>query len=104
MEDKFSLDQLRQAMQQIEAEKLAAEQTNNETEKKIKIDRLIVLLNEIEKELNTIEQTLNKLLIHYSKQNNNSDLLVKISEKLQTVDKLTIKIQKARLNLNWYLL
>jgi len=73
-----------------------------EKQKNAKVARLIVLLINIEKELNTVNSTLHKLLGHQMKHNPRSPIIAQITEKLNTVDRLTGKIQKARLNLNYY--
>lgn len=67
-----------------------------------KVARLVILLTKIEKELKTVNKTLYKLLNHHMKHNPNSPLLGEIEIKLQTVERLTTKIQKARLNLSFY--
>ena len=79
---------------QIEEAKAAAET------KEEKIARLIILLRKIESELETVNKTLVNLLEHTLKYNPNSPLLGEIETKLQTVERLTLKIRKSRLNLN----
>jgi hypothetical protein len=73
----------------------------NSESKEAKVARLIILLNKIEEQLITIKDTLIEL-------NNNKYLApsskVKIEEKIENVDRLTLKIQKARLNLNFVML
>lgn len=71
-------------------------------EKTVKIARLIILLIKIEKELATVKGTLAKLQSHQQKYNNNSQLSGQIEQKIATVNRLSAKISKARLNLNYY--
>ncbi|GAB4527983.1 MAG: hypothetical protein Tsb0014_08990 [Pleurocapsa sp.] len=71
-------------------------------EKTVKVARLIILLIKIEKELATVKSTLIKLKNHQEKYNQNSALSQQIEEKMATVEKLSAKIRKARLNLNYY--
>lgn len=71
-------------------------------EKTVKVARLIILLIKIEKELNTVQATLTKLQTHQQKYNHNSQLAEQIEQKLTTVERLSAKIRKARLNLNYY--
>ena len=71
-------------------------------EKTVKIARLIILLIKIEKELATVKATLDKLQNHQQKYNNNSQLSEQIEQKIGTVNRLSEKISKARLNLNYY--
>jgi multidrug resistance efflux pump len=71
-------------------------------EKTVKVARLIILLIKIEKELATVKSTLIKLKKHQEKYNQNSVLSEQIEEKMATVEKLSAKIRKARLNLNYY--
>jgi multidrug resistance efflux pump len=71
-------------------------------EKTVKVARLIILLIKIEKELNTVQATLTKLQTHQQKYNQNSQLAEQIEQKLTTVERLSAKIRKARLNLNYY--
>lgn len=69
--------------------------------KEQKIAKLIVILSKIESELVTLQNTLNKLLEHHAKHNGSSKLLPQIVEKIQTTERLKLKIQKARLNLSY---
>ncbi|HHP7230379.1 MAG TPA: chromosome segregation protein SMC [Xenococcaceae cyanobacterium] len=71
-------------------------------DKTVKVARLIILLIKIEKELNTVKTTLIKLKTHQEKYRHNSSLGEQISQKINTVESLLAKIQKARLNLNFY--
>jgi hypothetical protein len=71
-------------------------------EKTVKVARLIVLLIKIEKELATVKETLAKLQNHQQKYNQDSQLAVQIEQKIATVNRLSAKISKARLNLNYY--
>ena len=71
-------------------------------EKTVKVARLIILLIKIEKELNTVKTTLSKLQNHQQKHNQTSQLSEQIEQKLATVERLSEKIRKARLNLNYY--
>lgn len=71
-------------------------------EKTVKVARLIILLIKIEKELATVKETLTKLKSHQEKYNKNSQLSEQIDEKIETVNRLSAKISKARLNLNYY--
>lgn len=71
-------------------------------EKTIKVARLIILLIKIEKELSIVKTTLTKLQNHQQKFNKNSQLSGEIEQKLATVERLSAKIRKARLNLNYY--
>lgn len=71
-------------------------------EKTVKVARLIILLIKIEKELNTVKTTLSKLQNHQQKYNQTSQLSEQIEQKLATVERLSEKIRKARLNLNYY--
>lgn len=92
-------DNLDRQIQDIINQTKAASTQDDKTQK---VARLVVLLVKIEKELKTVNQTLHKLLEHQLKHNPNSHLLPEIEQKLQTVERLTIKIQKARLNLNYH--
>lgn len=71
-------------------------------EKTVKVARLIILLIKIEKELATVKETLAKLQSHQQKYNQNSQLSEQIEQKIATVNRLSAKISKARLNLNYY--
>lgn len=71
-------------------------------EKTVKVARLIILLIKIEKELTTVKSTLVKLQSHQQKYNKQSQLSEQIDQKIATVDRLSEKIRKARLNLNYY--
>ncbi|MEM6614352.1 MAG: chromosome segregation protein SMC [Cyanobacteria bacterium P01_C01_bin.72] len=71
-------------------------------EKTVKVARLIILLIKIEKELATVKETLAKLQKHQQKYNKDSHLSVQIEQKIETVNRLSAKISKARLNLNYY--
>lgn len=71
-------------------------------EKTVKIARLIILLIKIEKELATVKGTLAKLQKHQQKYSANSQLSEQIEQKIATVNRLSDKISKARLNLNYY--
>jgi formyltetrahydrofolate synthetase len=71
-------------------------------EKTVKVARLIVLLIKIEKELTTVKETLAKLQKHQQKYNQDSQLAAQIEQKIATVNRLSAKISKARLNLNYY--
>ncbi len=71
-------------------------------EKTVKVARLIILLIKIEKELTTVKSTLVKLQSHQQKYNKQSQLSEQIEQKIATVDRLSAKIRKARLNLNYY--
>lgn len=71
-------------------------------EKTVKVARLIILLIKIEKELATVKETLAKLQSHQQKYNQNSQLAEQIEQKIATVNRLSDKISKARLNLNYY--
>ena len=71
-------------------------------EKTAKIARLIILLIKIEKELETVKATLDKLQKHQRKYNKDSQLFEQIEQKIATVNRLSAKINKARLNLNYY--
>jgi phage terminase small subunit len=71
-------------------------------EKTVKVARLIVLLIKIEKELATVKETLAKLQNHQQKYNKDSQLSQQIEQKIATVNRLSAKISKARLNLNYY--
>lgn len=71
-------------------------------EKTVKVARLIILLIKIEKELSVVKETLNKLQGHQQKYNKNSQLSEQIEQKIATVNRLSDKISKARLNLNYY--
>ena len=71
-------------------------------EKTVKVARLIILLIKIEKELSTVKTTLTKLQNHQQKYNQASQLSEQIEQKLATVERLSTKIRKARLNLNYY--
>jgi hypothetical protein len=71
-------------------------------EKTVKVARLIILLIKIEKELATVKETLAKLQMHQHKYNKNSQLSAQIEQKIATVNRLSAKISKARLNLNYY--
>lgn len=87
-------------------ERIAQAQNKIETsagkEKEAKVANLIVLLVKIEKELTTVNETLTKLRSHQLRNNPNSPLLSQIDEKLNTVERLTSRIVKARLNLNYH--
>ncbi len=71
-------------------------------EKTVKVARLIILLIKIEKELATVKETLTKLQKHQQKYNQDSQLSEQIEHKIATVNRLSAKISKARLNLNFY--
>ena len=71
-------------------------------EKTVKVARLIILLIKIEKELATVKETLAKLQKHQRKYNQDSQLSGQIDRKIDTVNRLSAKISKARLNLNYY--
>ena len=71
-------------------------------EKTVKVARLIILLAKIEKELATVKETLAKLQKHQRKYNKDSQLAGQIDRKIATVNRLSEKISKARLNLNYY--
>lgn len=71
-------------------------------EKTVKVARLIILLIKIEKELATVKETLAKLQKHQQKYNKDSQLAGQIEHKIATVNRLSAKISKARLNLNFY--
>ncbi|MGL6341277.1 MAG: chromosome segregation protein SMC [Waterburya sp.] len=71
-------------------------------EKTVKVARLIILLIKIEKELATVKETLAKLQMHQQKYNKDSQLAEQIEQKIATVNRLSAKISKARLNLNYY--
>jgi hypothetical protein len=71
-------------------------------EKTAKVARLIILLIKIEKELETVKATLAKLQKHQRKYNKDSQLFEQIEQKIATVNRLSAKINKARLNLNYY--
>ena len=71
-------------------------------EKTVKVARLIILLIKIEKELATVKETLAKLQNHQQKYNQDSQLAAQIEQKIATVNRLSAKISKARLNLNYY--
>ena len=71
-------------------------------EKTVKVARLIILLAKIEKELATVKETLAKLQKHQRKYNQDSQLAGQIDQKIATVNRLSEKISKARLNLNYY--
>jgi phage terminase small subunit len=71
-------------------------------EKTVKVARLIILLIKIEKELATVKETLAKLQNHQQKYNQDSQLSAQIEQKIATVNRLSAKISKARLNLNYY--
>lgn len=71
-------------------------------EKTVKVARLIILLIKIEKELTTVKSTLVKLQNHQQRYNKQSQLSEQIEQKIATVDRLSAKIRKARLNLNYY--
>lgn len=67
-------------------------------QRQAKIDRLIKLLSKIEKELTVVENTLNKLMTTPV----NPTIKPQIAQKLATTARLKSKIQKAKLNLNYY--
>lgn len=69
----------------------------------VKVARLIVLLNSIEEQLKTVEITLEKLW-DMAYKNHNEDLKTSAREKLDRVKDITLKIQKAKLNLNYHLI
>ena len=71
-------------------------------EKTAKVARLIILLIKIEKELETVKATLAKLQKHQRKYNKDSQLFEQIEQKIATGNRLSAKINKARLNLNYY--
>ena len=71
-------------------------------EKTVKVARLIILLIKIEKELATVKETLAKLQNHQQKYSRDSQLSGQIEQKIATVNRLSAKISKARLNLNYY--
>lgn len=71
-------------------------------EKTVKVARLIILLIKIEKELATVKETLAKLQNHQQKYSQDSQLSKQIEQKIATVNRLSAKISKARLNLNYY--
>ena len=71
-------------------------------EKTAKVARLIILLIKIEKELETVQATLAKLQNHQTKYSKDSKLSEQIEQKIATVNRLSAKINKARLNLNYY--
>ncbi|PSB10051.1 chromosome segregation protein SMC [Pleurocapsa sp. CCALA 161] len=71
-------------------------------EKTVKVARLIILLIKIEKELAAVKETLAKLQNHQQKYNQDSQLSAQIEQKIATVNRLSAKISKARLNLNYY--
>lgn len=92
-------EDLDRQIQDIINQTKAAQEQEDKTQK---IARLIILLCKIERELSTVNKTLHNLLEHHIKHNPNSHLLPQIEQKLQTVERLTTKIQKARLNLNYH--
>ena len=100
--ENFNMDEIRQALAKIKEEKQAANQTTDATKRQQRVARLIVLLNKMEKELTTIDQTLQKMLVDTARYNPRSPLLQQIQDKLARVASITAKIQKARLNLNYY--
>lgn len=63
--------------------------------------RLVLLLNKVEQQLNTVGITLEKIL-EVGRSSNNSSMCSSAEEKIQTVKNLTLKIQTARLNLSFY--
>ena len=71
------------------------------TEKQQKVAKLIVLLINIEKELSTVETTLNKLVQAYVDRQDGV-MVGTINEKLDTIARLKTKITRARLNLNYH--
>ena len=73
-------------------------------DKQVRVDRLIVLLAKIEKELTTIETTLDKLTNHIKKNPNSykANTINTIVSKKATVVRLKDKIAKTRLNLNYF--
>ena len=68
--------------------------------KEVKIARLVLLLHRIERELATTKETLTKLQFNSVKYNRK--LLPEIEQKIETVDRLSLKISRARLNLNYH--
>ena len=84
-------------------QQIANIQSSNAADKTTRVARLIILLIKIEKELKTVEQTLEKLWNQAYRQNNDN-LKVQCREKINTVQRLQAKISKARLNLNYFFL
>lgn len=66
-----------------------------------RIARLVIVLNNIEKELSKIETTLENL-IQVGFMKGNESIVDLACEKLSKVQSLTLKIQQARLNLSYY--
>lgn len=71
----------------------------NQPSKQQQVERLIVLLNKIEKQLADLELQLNKL---EPLKNNNPQLYDEMLSKKERVLALKTKITKAKLNLNYY--
>lgn len=78
--------------------RIAEIKMSTEEQRQAKIDKLIELLSKIEKELTVVENTLNKLMTTSI----NPTIKPQIAEKLATTARLKSKIQKAKLNLNYY--
>ena len=76
------------------------QESTNQSEKREKVARLIVLLHNIDRELTTVQQSLTKLKFHA--ESNDTDMLCKIEQKLKTVSRLQTKIRASRLNLNYH--
>ena len=71
-------------------------------DKTVKVARLIILLNRIEKELNIVKTNLIKFKNQQQKYKRDSPLGEKVDQKIDSIDNLLDKIRKARLNLNFY--
>lgn len=68
-------------------------------ERQEKVERLITILGQIDTQLSILETTLHKLWEH-SRRTNNEANMRRSTEKLQTLERLRYKVNKARLELN----
>ena len=94
MDNNFDFSELNKRLKDISKEKNNTEQIKAE-----KVERLIILLHQIEKELTKVESNLHRLWQEGYK-NNQPVVQSNCAEKIQKIENLKTKIQKTRLNLN----
>jgi hypothetical protein len=111
-EDKFELEKVQEQLNKIIKESKNSENSftyfddsliinaNNAEVVEFKAAKLIVLLNKIEEQLTTVKITLEHLQ-EVGCKTNNENLKSNAQDKLSKINELTLKIQKARLNLSY---
>lgn len=95
-QERINLEALSKRIEEVKNTDISGLETKEQ-----KVVKLVKLLHSIEKETTKLETILHSLW-ETGRESNNSLLMYKAAEKLKLVEGLRIKIQRARLNLNWF--